>query len=76
MTGLDFEDIRPTERERAVWLTPQNAQAMADFFGGDVEVIDGVTRLNLGRTSGPARGWITTDGRWLNENAWESADAD
>lgn len=78
--GLDWTTIRPTRRIRAVELTPENAQAVADQFGGEVRVVPGwagvtITRLHLGLRDGPARGWITEDGRWLNENEWEADDA-
>ena len=77
---LDFVSIRPTERRRAVRLTPRNAQAVADAFGGSVQVVRGfgdvsITRLTLGSTSGPAAGWITANGVWLpDDDGWEQAD--
>lgn len=77
MTDLEWEEIRPTDRVRAVRVTTQNAQDIADHFGGEVEVIRGTTRLNFAETgmSGPARGWMRTNGQWLwNEDQWEPVD--
>lgn len=73
---LQWETIRPTERRKAVWLTPRNAQAVADHFGGSVEIVKSwagvsITRLTLGNTSGPACGYVTDDGKWLHEADWE-----
>lgn len=77
-SDLDWQTVRSTQTLRAVWVDRDNAQAVAERFGGRVYVVPGfmgrtITRIEIGNTSGPVGFWLSEDGRWLREDEWEAA---